>query len=212
MTLSAPELETARDPRSSSELFKGLPHTPIDDTTQTWWLTNRYYQFYSALGRLVAPKAILEVGVRLGYSLVAMLRGFPQVNYILGLDNESGMKGSQRLAEANLRAAGYKRELDLPVCDATGLPAAWFAHLTNAFDLVHVDGDHSRSATAKVMMAGWKTLAPGGVMVVDDYNALPVIEAVDEVIADIFAGRKNLATAFGFQTYTGWWVGVKADD
>jgi predicted O-methyltransferase YrrM len=209
MKLCPCRLEAARDPRPTHELLGTLPCLADGDLTRPWWSSDRYYQFYAALGQLLAPVAVLEVGVRLGYSLIALLRGHPAIARIVGLDNQSDVAGSQKWAEDNLRAAGYKGALALPMCDTSGItPRHWPLHRSEEFGLVHVDGDHSYAGTLSAFLASWPHLAPGGVIVIDDCKAVHVREAVESVRMAL----SGLAWDFYFPTFTGWWVGVKADD
>lgn len=195
-------IEGERDPRTTAEILGPLPCLAAGDVDQPWWSSDRYYQFYSAIGKIISPRSILEIGVRLGYSLIAMLRGFPSVEKIVGIDNESGVAGSQGWAADNLRSAGFAGSLSLPVCDSS---AAWPAEAAMAFDLVHVDGNHSYEGTGHSLLLAWTRLRPGGIAVVDDTGALAVRMAVESARRAI----DRLKDDFYFRTHTGWWVGIK---
>lgn len=197
-------LEAARDSRDTDTLLGPLPCLAAGDREQPWWWSGRYYQFYAALGKLCRPATVLEVGVRLGYSLVAMLRGYPGISRIYGLDNETGVAGSQTWTIQNLAAAGYTGKMDFPTYDTDKLPwPCW----QERFALAHVDGNHSFQGTTQSVMAAWGMLLPGGTLVVDDTEA-PIVRAAVETARPCLAGR---GYDFYMPTFTGWWVAGKAE-
>lgn len=208
--INADILEAARDPRPTNELLAGLPCLANGDTKQPWWNSDRYYQFYSALAKVVRPCSVLEIGVRLGYSLIAMLKGYPGIHDIVGFDNESGVAGSQQWAEKNLKHTDppYEGRLRLPVVWTNLVPPSeWPIDSKERFTLIHVDGDHTYQGTLALVISAWKLLESGGVLVVDDYDASFVRAAVIHAFPAL---KEDLFYCFSFPTFTGWWVGVKS--
>jgi len=199
-TLTPAAIEAALDKRSTMELLGTLPFIPGDDYTKEWFVSPRYYPFYAGLASLVKPRRIMEIGVRLGYSLTSMFRGHGWIEGIVGFDNEKYIKGSNQKAFVNLRTAGYKGPLDIRLQDSR---EATFPD--GMFDLVHVDGDHSWVGAYNDIVRSWKAVAPGGVIVVDDMKAANV----EKAMADALTKLDGLAHGFGFETYRGAWIGVK---
>lgn len=202
-TLTAEALEAALDKRPTSELLSGIRHVEESDVTSDWYNSPRYYQFYAGIAALVQPRRIMEIGVRLGYSLTAMFRGHGWIEGISGYDTEQYLKNSNLRAFENLRAVGYNGALDLRLQDSH------FAQFPEgAFDLVHVDGDHGFIGALDDIKRSWKALAPGGVMIVDDVNHdNPVRLAVEDALKN--EALERLATGFYFDTFRGAWIGVK---
>lgn len=164
-------------------LLAGLPHILPGDPGLAYFTAEDYYPVYAAMAHIVKPVSVLEVGVRLGYSLVALYRGYSDIKRIVGVDNEGGLPGSQAAAGANLRAAGYAGDLVLPVAYSQryldGVPRA-------AFDLVHVDGDHEFNWAVFDVWEAWKAVRPGGWLVVDDADYPPQAQAIAAAFGCIF--------------------------
>ncbi len=201
LTLCSCELEKSKDQRRTDKLLAGITHIGGGDQQSDWWESTRYYQFYAGIAALTRPKRILEVGVRLGYSLVSMLRGFDKIERIVAVDNESGVKDSQHGAKSNIRSTGYEGELVMFKDDAEN-----FATLVpEFFDLIHLDADHADTATGRDVVRAWTRLDSGGILIVDDTKS-------EEVRRGVEWGRrqlKHLEWEFYFPTFTGWWVARK---
>lgn len=138
-----------------------------------------YYAVKHAIAREVAPKRILEIGVRAGYSALAFMTACPKAEYV-GVDAETGKHGGEGgpwMWWAKTLLKGFNvnlYKLDSQQLDA--LPE----HLGN-FDFVHVDGDHSFEGALHDMELCWPKVNVGGAMLVDDYDYLwPVHEAIEE--------------------------------
>jgi len=151
----------------------------------------------------VRPSSILEIGVRYGYSLVAMHRGYPAVRSIMGIDNQADRPGSQTKAMENVVASGFRGVLSLPIGDSSllaGLPSE------TMFDLIHVDGNHDQDPTEKDILAVWPRLNHGGFLVVDDTDYCPQVRAACEAVRSRLI---HLVTFFFFPTFRGWLVAKK---
>lgn len=199
MTITREDVQKNLDPRSTEEILAGLPH--YGNKYEEGFEHSCYYHAYSAVAKLLRPEAVVEIGVKRGYSLVTIVRAFPGVRSIVGIDNEGWVPGSQKMAWENLCAAGYKGKLELPITVSRGFAR----RLMGKFDLVHVDGEHTYDGARLDMIEYWPLLRPGGVMIVDDLQAVDVMRAVVEVVPKL-PGRTN---DFYFPTGTGWRVVVK---
>lgn len=141
-------------------------------------LYREIYRIKHAIALELQPKSILEIGVRAGYSALAFLNACPKARY-LGLDAENGQHGG-----AGGPWTPWAVELLKPydakviVVDTQTL-ASLSQH--GQFDLVHVDGDHTKTGCSHDLGLAFGVLAPGGAVLVDDYHFLgDVRHAVDE--------------------------------
>ena len=188
-------------------LLSGVIHTGHWGATpdmQTDWVTSETnYPFYAALASIRKPLSVLEVGVRLGYSLISMFRGYPGILRIVGIDVQADVEDSQRKAGENIRGAGYFGDLQLPIADSKWIKAlARDIH----FNLIHIDGNHSSEGVQADINMAWPRLVPGGMLIADDTEYAP---SVREGIEAMKPSIKNLGKNFYFQTYRGWWVAEK---
>ena len=185
-------------------ILAGLPHVPDADRAVNWFSSPREYPCYAALASILKPRSVLEIGVRFGYSLVAMLRGHIGIERIVGVDDESYERGSMAGARENILATGYAGSLDLRACTSHEFFRAALA--MDPFDLVHVDGDHTEVGAWRDVLEGWALLRPeGGVMVVDDYDF------IEEVGRAVSGAHRSIVPAreFRYDSLRGWWVGIK---
>lgn len=194
-------LDEHRDPRTTEDMLGKLPHIHEVDRRQTTWTGSNYYQLYAALTKIVKPKRMLEVGVRLGFSAIAMLAGHP-IEDITGIDNERMIKDSQRLAKENILFTGFNRKLDMYVGQSN------YVLLRNEFkpfDLIHIDGEHTKLTAMLDIWSAWRFLRYGGTMVVDDAQQPEVREAIEVI-------RKRLPELKddNYITKPGWWVAERA--
>lgn len=163
-----------------------------------------YYADYAGIAAKFAPKSILEIGVRFGYSGIALsfgaLQSFKPVGrqklIYRGMDGEffgcefEGADG-YKLYRSNAVAA---RNFELFYPDAK-LDAKFFGVNTQVtpfpdevtkrtYDLINVDGDHSYAGAMKDCVACWPLLNPGGMMLVDDMSFAEVGPAVRAFVAE----------------------------
>jgi predicted O-methyltransferase YrrM len=132
-----------------------------------------------------------------------MFRGYAGIESIVGLDNEEAFGGSQERALQNLRSVGCASAIDLPVGDRKfleSLPPG------RTFDLVHIDGRHSAEDAAADILSAWPLLSPGGIMIADDTDFVPVIRTGIESASSTLSDVRD---AFYFSTFRGWWVAKK---
>lgn len=200
-------LEEARDVRTSDELLLGIVHLGTwegrSDVEADFWKSSRNYQFYAGIAAYLKPRTVLEIGVRLGYSLISMFRGFMAIESMMGLDTEMALRGSQTYSLVNLRSVGYTAALELPIADRK-----WLAGLPTgcSFDLVHIDGQHSAEDVEADILSSWPHLSPGGILIADDTDYAPRIRSGIESARSTLS---DVRTAFYFSTLRGWWVARK---
>ena len=133
------------------------------------WGGDTYYADYAGIADKYDANNILEMGVFLGYSAVAMLHGDSRRKY-RGIDAELEIDGSNSLAEANIRTALGARDVAIfnvnVLTENLLLPSAIV--LDGPYDLVNVDACHTDEGTLRQLQLAWPLVAPGGVVVVDD--------------------------------------------
>jgi predicted O-methyltransferase YrrM len=157
------------------------------------------YEVYNYLGKIFKPKSILEIGTRRGYSLVAMTKDNPSIEFVISCDNESYIEDSQTEAEANIKVSGYKGVLDMWRVPSTN---AGFKKrleiLLEKLDLIHIDGDHDKPGVILDLELCLPHLADKGLMIVDDYlYIIDVKEATDEFVKKYNLGMIVLDTYRG---------------
>ncbi|CAN0461238.1 unnamed protein product, partial [Phaeothamnion confervicola] len=135
---------------------------------------NQYFQkFNVALG--AQPQVIAEIGVRAGYSALAMLLAAPGARYIgfeADAGNYGGVKGMTERAMPRV-LAGFAHEVRY--VDTQNLLA-----IDDQVDLFHVDGDHSYDGAMHDIGLAW---ACSQYVLVDDYDFIrPVQAAADHFI------------------------------
>jgi 2-polyprenyl-3-methyl-5-hydroxy-6-metoxy-1,4-benzoquinol methylase len=94
-----------------------------------------YYKTKWAIGRVLQPASILEIGVRYGYSAAAFLHGSPDATYLgldLDCDDFGGVKGAIQWA----RKITDRFSANFLVADSQSMNS----FPGGVYDLVHVDG------------------------------------------------------------------------
>jgi len=156
-----------------------------------------YYWSKYTIARRYRPTRILEIGVRAGYSALAFLeaahdQGRHQEVVYVGIDGETGTHGGEGgpylpWAEKILNephGPEYKVIL-LEANTQRALPESVIQVLENEgrFDLIHVDGDHTKRGALSDLDLAVGFLMPNGVILIDDYDRAPAVkEAIDEWI------------------------------
>jgi predicted O-methyltransferase YrrM len=169
-------------PVSGSEVLGPLVHTAEGEDLKALWMASPWnYPFYEAVGHIVAPMRVLEIGVRLGYSLIALAKGScGKISKITGLDIESYIPDSNRMACENIRASGYGGELEIHKRNSQ----EWMP--SGPYDLIHVDGCHGEEEAKADILNSWVRLDHGGVLLVDDVIQHPeTMKAVNRCISSL---------------------------
>lgn len=201
MKLDVEVIDRTREGRTTDSLLGDLPQIWPGDRGTDWWRAQNEYAFRYALGRILRPHHVFEIGVRIGYSLVALLRGHPDIESITGVDVEGFIPNSNAIASNNLRVAGYEGKLKLHRLDSlTFVPGS------SMFDFIHVDGAHTYEAARHDMALSWRMLDPGGVMVVDDTTYhMEVKAACDHAKPKLV----DLDHSFFYPSFRGCWIARK---
>lgn len=101
------------------------------------------YEVKHAVARMLGAKAVLEIGVRFGYSAAAFLSAGATSYTGIDADNGryGGSLGAAGWARAHLARAFPLAIIETLIEDTQKLSALPFQ--AGAFDLIHIDGDHS---------------------------------------------------------------------
>jgi predicted O-methyltransferase YrrM len=161
------------------------------------------------LADLIRPRRYLEIGVRRGRSASAVASRAPEVEMVLcdmwirnyaGIDNPG-----PELVAAQLKEIGHRGGHEfLSGSSHVEIPKYLAAHPERFFDLITVDGDHSRAGAALDLANVLPRLSIGGAVVFDDI-AHPKHPELAEVWHKLVAGDPRFS-AFSF-TALGYGVG-----
>jgi SAM-dependent methyltransferase len=159
-------------------------------------LAKNYYNHYLYFGQVYQPQRILELGVRYGYTALALLHGSKARHYT-GLDIDADRLGTAGLYLRRLVHELLGTELLLLVGDVRdGLPGHH-----DPFDLVHCDAYHE---DVRVELAlAHRHVRSGGVVIVDDCRAELVRGPAEE-----FFTRHSYSHSY-LASLTGQVIGVK---
>lgn len=142
------------------------------------WLTAAnyypvYYHVFKRLADTARPVRMLEIGVRTGYMGVAFARATPGRCLYVGLDPNLYVHNGLDLAGATFRQL---RE-QLPNAEFVLIEGySWDAEVQRSlahsgpFDIIHIDGDHTVPGKLVDLDLARRLVAPGGVVLVDDYE------------------------------------------
>lgn len=163
-----PWLELPATPRWNWELVRR--HWVAGDPYQIEPDTPEYYRVKYAVAEFVKPKSILEIGVRAGYSAAAFLQA-GHTKIFTGLDLNAGTWGGVMGFQAHAEKALGKYGVEATFItgdsqDLTALPGG-------PYDLVHVDGDHSREGALHDVTLALDSGAKW--VLVDDYDFIPPV-------------------------------------
>jgi predicted O-methyltransferase YrrM len=126
-----------------------------------------------AAAELAKPMAYLEIGVRRGRSMAMVASAAPDCA-IVGFDLwESGYAGMENpgadFVRTQMSALGQKGKLELISGDSHATVPEYFErHPDTYFDLITVDGDHSKRGAARDLGTVVPRLRVGGILVFDD--------------------------------------------
>jgi predicted O-methyltransferase YrrM len=167
-----------------------------------------YYASFAGIAKKYAPQAILEIGVRFGYSAIAMCLGaiaggvsyplymgldacfFSHPNHPEKLSNEVAGEHFRRIfPNAEVLAALHR-------CDTRQGLASEAAEYS-IYNLINVDGDHSYEGCYRDLVNVWPLAAPGAIVIVDDTG----MEGVKRAIEQFRDERTAAGDLAGFQWY-----------
>jgi predicted O-methyltransferase YrrM len=123
-----------------------------------------YCRWYWAVARVLQPQSIGEIGVRLGYSLLSLIKGSEHKPQIYGWDNESYIAGSLKVTREGLHAYGIE-DVAFQRADSQQLNDLGIA---SRLDLFSVDGNHTQTGALHDLHLALPTLKSGGYILLDD--------------------------------------------
>ena len=151
-----------------------------------------FYEAVDIAARDVQPTSYLEIGVAEGASLLTVLAAAPSLRRLVLCDTWGGIDG------------GTGRGSHAHICELFGRihygGEAWFLDglsreliptipRSPLFDLATIDGEHTADAAAADLANVWPLLRPGGMLVMDDLERLPLRRAWDAFLAATGAER-----------------------
>src|ERR1700722_14381734 len=101
------------------EVWSRLTVTVGGDLESDWCQAPNYYQAYQELSAALLPGSILEIGTRIGHSLIALCYENPRLRRIRWVDNETYVASSNVLASVNVRGfyKDFRPDWPLPQTD-----------------------------------------------------------------------------------------------
>lgn len=178
-------IDALRHGKTDAEII-GAAKAPGDDFIDM----HETYTWYRAVGCAIAPRNILEMGVRYGYSAIALIEGtgwagVESVSY-LGIDSEFDGIASNEIALVNIQ--NRRRHpfgtaiVKVSTTNVDETNAAISGH--GIFDLVHIDGDHSADGILREISIAKTWVSPKGVILIDDLDIPHVRAAADKFCDD----------------------------
>lgn len=170
---------------TSKELFTSASGKPYpcwlegDETLgDDWLLAADYYPYYYALYRNLGSKfsklRMLEIGVRTGYSGVVLAKAVPDKSpYYVGVDPNLYIASGLELAAATfslLQQEGNPLQYFLLEGYSGSTAIQNSLRYSGPFELIHVDGEHTYFGKLFDLWIARNLLAPGGFVLVDDYE------------------------------------------
>lgn len=192
--LAFDRIETLRHHKTDAEII-GTAKQAGDDFIDT----HETYTWYRAVGCAVAPDNILEMGVRYGYSAIAIVEGAVwagvQTIKYLGVDSEFDGVASNDIALDNIvnvmpvwtnagkgQQGGSAKIVKVSTTNVNETNAAINGH--GLFDLIHIDGDHSVDGILREIEIAKTWVHPKGVILIDDLDIPHVRTAADKFCDD----------------------------
>lgn len=150
-----------------------------------------------AVAEIAKPETYLEIGVRRGRSMAVVASARPEcriVGFDLWVQDYAGMANpGPEFVRGQLNRIGYRGELDLISGDShREVPDFLARNPAMQFDLITVDGDHSRRGAVRDIRDVLPRLRVGGVLVFDDI-VHPAVPHLQEVWKNEVASSKRFA-------------------
>ena len=179
--------------------FTRLPQIALDTDVQifnqNWNEANTYYADFCGLAYKYAPRNILEIGVRYGYSGIAICQGAREAGrryiYYTGMDWEGVAYRSNGVAKENFLR--FEPEINVLIHFINTQIEVWPESVTaDRFHFINVDGDHSFEGAMHDMRGCWPLLAPGGIMTLDDCAGQEVLRASQTMLEELRAAGESV--------------------
>jgi hypothetical protein len=156
----------------------------------------KFYQYYNAkfqIANFIKPHRIAEIGVRYGYSAYAFLSAVPEASYT-GYDLVGGGHGGVAVDTFEHVRKILGRDFPRAQVALIHADSQKLESLDGLFDFVHVDGNHSEAGCLHDCRLAIEALAPGGYILVDDYEYIAGVKAA----VGEFLGEQNGAIERSF--------------
>jgi predicted O-methyltransferase YrrM len=172
----------------SRELFsldgKPLPGWREEDVglEDDWVTTEQYYplyhRFFQEITQHLSTPRLLEIGVRTGYVGMCFARGVNGPAAYVGVDPNLYLPDSLERAVSSFtllatRIRGFRFNCLLGYSDNPAVQRK--LRRLAPFDLIHIDGDHTLRGKLIDLDLSRFLLAPGGLVLVDDYTHIPAV-------------------------------------
>ena len=130
------------------------------------------YPLMTKLARQKKPVSYLEIGVREGDSLLALIEGHHPEEVVL-VDNWTTAyggtgRGDHGHIEPLLRSSDYRGHIEYRDGDSKEILPEMIESHQDHFDIILVDGDHSAEGISEDLQCAWMLVKENGVVVVDD--------------------------------------------
>ncbi|MBN2143600.1 MAG: class I SAM-dependent methyltransferase [Candidatus Aureabacteria bacterium] len=139
-----------------------------------WWYFDIVNVLYTA-SKLLQPKNYLEIGVRRGRSVCTVAKACPSVDiyaFDLWVKNYADMDNpGPHLVEQELKKVSHSGKIQFYNGDShETIPEFFSKNPSLSFDLITVDGDHSKDGAWKDLQNVIPRLSLGGIIVFDDIS------------------------------------------
>lgn len=133
------------------------------------------YEWYFTVAAIEKPRRIIEIGVRNGYSAMAMILGHAPESIVLVDSEYDGVPLTEAVERIGGRCDCIPLRLNSQEVEYLPLPASWLGSV----GVAHVDGWHSVEGVQKEIALVMPWMVAGGLIVVDDCkhdNVWPGVE------------------------------------
>ena len=114
--------------------------------------------------------------------MIALCKGCKEIEYVLSVDDQSYVEGSQEIAIKNLERSGYYGMKEFLIMSSLENKFREFVK-DKRFDMCHIDGNHDKPGVLKDLELSLSCLDDKGIIFVHDMDyILDVKSAVDEFV------------------------------
>jgi predicted O-methyltransferase YrrM len=163
---------------------------------ESWYYADICTVLY-ALAKILQVESYLEIGVRQGRSLAMVAAQRPNVRVLacdMWMEGYAGMPNpGPEFVKKQLRGVAYTGEITFLTGNSHDLLPEYFARNPDcSFDLITVDGDHSKAGAAEDLMTVLPRLRIGGALIFDDI-AHPAHPELPAVWREVVGTQKNMS-------------------
>jgi hypothetical protein len=128
-----------------------------------------YLPFYYHMGKYIAPKSILQIGLNLGLEICCFLQGSKSPQYFFAFQNNDGSFYSERLAFSNIK--DISKKINKEFYYGSIFDDEFLSKLKN-FDLILITEKNNFDKIMDALNIFWNNLNLDGFLVVDylDYD------------------------------------------